>query len=590
MVKVNINKNKEELIKENNFLRQRVAELEEFSQHNGRLNDIFSSLKDLVFVLDKDGAFTEFYVPSEEMYLPPEEFIDKKHSDVLPPHLNTLFSKALKKNKDGKIDEYEYSLEIAGKKQWYHAKQSPLFTKGQFAGSVAVIRNVTEYKQIKENLERESARFLKLLEYAPVGILELDYSAGMPSIDSLRNKGVANFNNYFNENPDAFLQFLGTAEIINHNRTSLEFYEEDIQADWDITKQIFNSLISNNITKEEEVDCKELIYIYSQLIDNQPGTLVRNIYKKTRKGKHKYIQQYYYAMPGHKDDLSWIIIVEVDITESMLANIELKKHQNHLEDLIKKRTSQLEESRLKEHKLYQSESALRQDLEDKIKQQVEFIRRLVHDLKTPLVPMLGTIDMMSSHIGEDKELKQMALNVQRGAKDLNYSINDLIDIMRGEIGILKLEHQRTNIAALIAEAVEFYKLEADGKKQILSLNIPEKLPVIWADSNRLKQVIMNLIENALRYTPSGGEIAVNITASETNITVEFIDSGIGIEEKDLPHLFEPYYSTEKGSVRSNGLGLGLPLAKMLVELHKGIIWAKNRPVRGAIIGFSIPVK
>jgi len=166
---------KEEAIKELETMRQRVVELEELEakhkqehealkEHDNRLSNIFSSLKDLIFVLDKESRFDEFYVPSEELYLPPEGFIGKKHSEVMPPHVYKLFSKAFKKNKNGEVDEYEYSLDIAGMEQWYSAKQSPLFTDGQFSGVVAVIRNITRHKQLDEQIKESEERYRALVD------------------------------------------------------------------------------------------------------------------------------------------------------------------------------------------------------------------------------------------------------------------------------------------------------------------------------------------------------------------------------------------------------------------------------------------
>ncbi len=157
MGKINTRSKDEEL----EYLRQRVAELE---CNYGRINNIFSSLKDLIFILDRDGVFTEFYVPSEELYLPPEEFVGKKYTNVLLGYFDTLISEAFEKNEAGKVDEYEYSLEIAGNKQWYHAKQSPLFSDGQFTGAVAIIRNITNHKQIDEKLRETEARYRTLIE------------------------------------------------------------------------------------------------------------------------------------------------------------------------------------------------------------------------------------------------------------------------------------------------------------------------------------------------------------------------------------------------------------------------------------------
>jgi signal transduction histidine kinase len=203
--------------------------------------------------------------------------------------------------------------------------------------------------------------------------------------------------------------------------------------------------------------------------------------------------------------------------------------------------------------------------------------------------MIGTSEMML-RVVKDDNIKQMALNINRGAMALNDSVNDLIDVMRGEIGILQLDYHETDITKVLMEAVEFFKFEAARKEQVLSLDLTRKLPVIWADTNRLRQIIMNILENALRYTPAGGQINVHAKKNKTSIIIEVMDKGPGIKKSDLPLIFKPYYSTEVSYRHPGGLGLGLPLAKMLVELHHGRIWAKNQPDQGARIGFSIPMQ
>ncbi|UCG55147.1 MAG: PAS domain S-box protein [Dehalococcoidia bacterium] len=164
MDKVNKNRSKEEMAKELEALRQRVSELEELNARSKKLSNIFSSLKDLIFVLDKEGRFSELYVPGEELYMPSEEFIDKKLSEVMPAKVYELFSKALEKNQNGEIDEYEYSLDIAGKEQWYSAKQSPLFSEGQFSGVVVIIRNITRQKQLIKQIKESEERYRALVD------------------------------------------------------------------------------------------------------------------------------------------------------------------------------------------------------------------------------------------------------------------------------------------------------------------------------------------------------------------------------------------------------------------------------------------
>jgi PAS domain S-box-containing protein len=133
-----------------NLKRERVEGALKESER--RLSNILSSMVDLVFVLDKDSRFTSFYVPSNELYVPPEEFVGKKYSDVMPPHVNKLMAEALDKNKKGEVAEFEYCLEIGGQTQWYYAKVSPMLVVGKFAGCVAVARNTTERKQAQEKI------------------------------------------------------------------------------------------------------------------------------------------------------------------------------------------------------------------------------------------------------------------------------------------------------------------------------------------------------------------------------------------------------------------------------------------------------
>lgn len=157
-------KTKKQLIEELFTVRQRIADLERLEDKTVReslketqirLKGILSSMVDLVFALDKEGRFIFSHAPKEEdLYRRPEEFIGKKHSEVLPSHLFDQFENAFRKNKNGETVEYEYWIEIGGAIRWYFAKLSPLFLDGEFAGSLAVVRDITERKRTHEELKK----------------------------------------------------------------------------------------------------------------------------------------------------------------------------------------------------------------------------------------------------------------------------------------------------------------------------------------------------------------------------------------------------------------------------------------------------
>lgn len=127
-----------------------------------RLKGILSSLDDLVFVFDKEGRFTFYHTPDEKrLYRPPKKFMGKKHSEVMPTHMDKMFIEAIKKNKNGKVAEYEYRLKIAGKTRYYFAKLSPIITNNKYEGSVAVARDVTKLKEGEKRLKKRNEELRK---------------------------------------------------------------------------------------------------------------------------------------------------------------------------------------------------------------------------------------------------------------------------------------------------------------------------------------------------------------------------------------------------------------------------------------------
>jgi len=167
---------KKESIDELAKLRQRINELEKvkkeykktertFKETESRLQCILSSMVDLVFAFDKDGRFIFYHSPElDALYMPPEKFIGKKHSEVMPLHMHEKFEEAFKKVQKGEIVEYTYWIEIKDRVRWFTVKLSPLFFDHEFAGSVAVAREVTEKKQVEEELEIYREQLENLVE------------------------------------------------------------------------------------------------------------------------------------------------------------------------------------------------------------------------------------------------------------------------------------------------------------------------------------------------------------------------------------------------------------------------------------------
>jgi PAS domain S-box-containing protein len=278
-----------------------------------------------------------------------------------------------------------------------------------------------------------------------------------------------------------------------------------------------------------------------------------------------------------------------------LAEESLKKHREHLEELVAERTAKLmEKSRAVKQAekrvniLFRSEQKLRRQLESQIKQRVEFTRALVHELKTPLTPLLGASDLLCSHL-TDKPWSVLAAQAYKGASDLNRRIDELLDLTRDEIGVLELRYDSIDPIELVKDVAAYVAPSLGKKKQTLAIKIPGSLPLLPCDPIRLRQVVLNLLDNAIKHTPAATSITISLEKRGAQLLFRVKDTGQGIPKELLRRVFEPYARLDTGREHFSGLGLGLALCKTFVELHHGRIWVRSGPGSGSCFSFTIPL-
>jgi PAS domain S-box-containing protein len=266
------------------------------------------------------------------------------------------------------------------------------------------------------------------------------------------------------------------------------------------------------------------------------------------------------------------------------------EYQGKLAALISVRDiTERKRSENKLQQLYEQERKLRQELEAEMKRRVEFTRALAHELKTPLTPVMASSELLVAELKQEP-LLSLAKNVNRGAANLNNRINELLDLARGEIGMLQIRSETVDIGKLLREAAQDMTPVAGGKNQSLTLELPDSLPLVKGDGGRLRQVVLNLLNNACKFTPEGGRITLRARRDGTNLIMEIQDTGRGITEEEQKRLFEPYHRLESDREHLSGLGLGLALSKALVGLHGGRIWVESKAGKGSTFSFSIPLE
>jgi two-component system phosphate regulon sensor histidine kinase PhoR len=222
----------------------------------------------------------------------------------------------------------------------------------------------------------------------------------------------------------------------------------------------------------------------------------------------------------------------------------------------------------------------------------DFISIVSHELKTPLTSIKGFVRLLAAErVGPITEKQRHYLDVvQKQTESLTLLINDLLDLSRIEAGIMDVRHEPVLLAEVIEGVVQQLDNLAQEKGIALVVEVPEDLPMLNGDNERLSQVFMNLIHNAIKFTPERGEVAVRAKAVGEDCLIRVSDNGIGISAQDLPRVFDKFYQVDSSSTRhQSGTGLGLSICKQLVNAHGGEMWANSAKGRGTTITIILPL-
>ena len=215
-----------------------------------------------------------------------------------------------------------------------------------------------------------------------------------------------------------------------------------------------------------------------------------------------------------------------------------------------------------------------------------FISIVSHELRTPVALIKGYASTLRRDDAKwDKRTISDSLTViEEEADRLSKMVDDLLDASRLQAGGLSLNRADVSLPALAKRIAE--KFSTQSKNHIIVADFPENFPVVLADETRIEQVIANLVSNSLKYAPKG-EIKISGTVHPEQVVICVSDEGAGIDAKDLPHIFDRFYRSTKAVKQTKGAGLGLYLARAIVEAHGGRIWADPKPDAGARICFSL---
>jgi signal transduction histidine kinase len=222
-------------------------------------------------------------------------------------------------------------------------------------------------------------------------------------------------------------------------------------------------------------------------------------------------------------------------------------------------------------------------LQSQDRQRRHLMAEIAHELRTPLSVVQGRLEGLLDGVyaRDDVQINQ----VLEETRILARLVDDLRTLANAESGMLTLKKESTDISILIQDVVNSFSTETTDRNVSIRFETPADLPLVNIDPLRVREVLANLLSNALRHTPAGNTVSIKATLSNDRLRISVVDTGTGIAPEDLPKIFDRFY---KGST-SRGSGLGLTIARNFVAAHGGEIWAESQPGHGTTVTFTLPL-
>ncbi|MFC2028184.1 PAS domain S-box protein, partial [Chloroflexota bacterium] len=244
-----------------------------------------------------------------------------------------------------------------------------------------------------------------------------------------------------------------------------------------------------------------------------------------------------------------------------------------------------------ERKLVEEKEREAESLKELDRLRSELLSNVSHELRTPLTTIKGYTTMLMDYDDrlEREEKIQYLHTINTSSDRMNELVSNLLEMSRLDAGMLKLDKQPSDVSLLVQQAATEAKVRAHG--HVIVTKVQKKLPTVYIDAGRIRQVLDNMLDNAVKYSGLGTTVTVRATHDDSNLIIKISDQGIGVPVDDLENVFDRMYRVEHGLVmRAGGAGLGLSISKGIVEAHGGRIWIESEEGKGSTCIFTLPLQ
>ncbi|HYJ91394.1 MAG TPA: PAS domain S-box protein, partial [Pyrinomonadaceae bacterium] len=289
------------------------------------------------------------------------------------------------------------------------------------------------------------------------------------------------------------------------------------------------------------------------------------------------------------------IVVPMVVQDRVIGTLEVQAHENEAFNrehaVALEMAANLAAVAIENVRLIEIEARARADAESANRMKDEFLSVLSHELRTPLNAMLGWVRILrSGNVDQDRLEKALEI-IERNTRQQSSLIEDLLDVSRIISGKMRIESELIDLVQSLGQAAENVRPLAVAKGVEFEVQVASEPLYLKGDIVRLQQVFTNLLQNAIKFTPGGGSVALKFATEDSNAVITVRDTGVGIESEFLPHIFDRFSQADASTRRTNsGLGLGLTIVRTIVEMHGGVITAESEgPNKGASFRVRLPL-
>lgn len=346
-----------------------------------------------------------------------------------------------------------------------------------------------------------------------------------------------------------------TSEVLSCNTSCICFDEKGIPEKTFIQRKEDGNLIRRELKNPEELSKR-----------------IKQVHNKTDIMEENYL----YPIYG-KDFILAVLRVPQEIAKSMTGT-----QTKMLHSIIESSALALERLRSLQEQVRSREETTQERYRSNL------LRAISHDIRTPLSGIMGTSEMLMSITDKNQMPYNLAKDIYEDAQWLHGMVENILNLTRLQDGKLSLNKELEAIEEVIGVVLLTMEKQLPGR--VIDVEMPENLVMVPMDVRLISQVFINLLDNANKHTEKDKEILISVSTNEENVCITVSDKGSGISEKDLPNIFQMFYTSYKGSPDAKrGVGLGLAICQSIVEAHGGKIWAENKKEGGAAFTFTLPM-